>query len=178
MIDVETLVKSLPPGSAVFGRFGLMPDSRMETGFFVREDKYRIAAIPSLPNIFFKAVMFENQGIIPVVVMIKIEGIGSPYDTWWNFQTEGVGKYFDDMISQDHVLVHLYSEQKRDKSIKVINSLKEPFERFRERIIQAGPWTTDQFIYEHRKICKKYQSVQEMWDFFSKPDSKQKLYNN
>lgn len=178
MVDIETLVKLQRARTVVFGRFAMMRDSKMETGFLIREDKRQIEAIPSLPKIYFKAVMFEDHGIMPVAVLIKIEGIGNPYDTWWNFQIKEVCEYFDDMILQDHLLVHLYSDQKREKSIKVRNSLNEPFERFRERIIQGDTWTTDQFISAHRKICRKYQTVQEMWDFLGRQNPVQRFSNN
>ncbi|MGR3319863.1 MAG: hypothetical protein ACUZ8O_15460 [Candidatus Anammoxibacter sp.] len=178
MVDVETLVKSLKPGLAAFGRFSMTPGSKMETCFFICDEKYRIDAVPSSPKIYFKAVMFEKQGTVPVAVLIKIEGIGGPYDTWWNFQAKGVQGYVDDMILQSHVLVHICSDQKMEKSIKVENSLKEPFEKFRESALKVGSWTKDQFICAHGEICKKYQSVQEMWDFLGNPDSKQKFSNN
>ncbi|MGR3219657.1 MAG: hypothetical protein ACUZ8H_07550 [Candidatus Anammoxibacter sp.] len=178
MVDVETLVKSLKPGLAAFGRFSMEPGSKAETCFFICDEKHRVDAVPHMPNIYFKAIMFEQQSTVPVAVLLNIEGIGSPYDTWWNFQTKAVQGYVDDIILQSHVSVHICSDRKMEKSIKVKNSLREPFEKFRDRALQVGSWTTDQFIHAHGLICKKYQSVQEMWDFLGNPAAKKKFSNN
>ena len=178
MINVETFIKSQEPGTAIFGRFSMTLKKELETGFFIREKKEYIDTVPGVPDIYFKAVMFENNGIIPVVVLIKIEGIDNPYDTWWNFQAERVSEFFDDIIMQNHIIVHLYSDQKREKSIKVENTLQEPFKKFKEKIIQTEPWINDQFIYEYKDISKKYQSVLNMWNLLSRPNSKQKFSNN
>lgn len=178
MIDVETFIKSQEPGTAIFGRFSMTLDEELETGFFIREEKKHIDTVPGVPDVYFKAVMFENNGIIPVAVLIRIEGIVKPYDTWWNFQAKRVREYFDDIISQDHVIAHLYSDQKREKSIKVKNTLQEPFKKFKEKIIQTEPWVTDQFIHEYKEIRKKYQNVLNMWNLLSKPNSEQKFSNN
>ena len=162
MVDVETLVKSLKPGLAAFGRFSMVPGSKMETCFFICDEKCRVDAVPRMPNIYFKAIMFEQQNTVPVAVLVKIEGIGSPYDTWWNFQNKAIQGYVDDIIAQDYVLVHICSNQKMEKSIKVKNSLIEPFGKFSEKVLKVGSWKTDQ----------------DMWDFLGNPGSKQKFSNN
>jgi len=177
MAKIEDITKSFESGTAMYARYRVGGEE-METGFFVREDKSRIDSIPDTPNVYFKAVMFELQGVVLVAVLLKIEGMGSPYDTWWDFQREGVRNYIEDIISQSHLVVHLYSDQKREKSIRVRNSLKEPFEKFFQISLQKKTWTEDQFVLMHKKISQKYQNVQKLWDVLSKPGAKQRYSDN
>ena len=177
MTNTEDITKSFKTGTAMYGRYRVNGDKK-ETGFFVREDKSRIDSIPLAPNVYFKAVMFELQGVVLVTVLLEIEGIGRPYDTWWDFQREGVGNCLDDIISQNHLVVHLYSEQNREKSIRVNNSLKEPFGKFYQISLQKKTWTEDEFVFMHNKISQKYQNVQKLWDVLCKPGAKQMYSDN
>jgi hypothetical protein len=164
--DIETLVKKhMQPGQAIMGRFAL-PDRKLQTGFFVREDSAHIKAVPKNPTVEFRAGMFDSEGqVIPVVVMLKIQGLQEPYETWWNYyQADGGEKYFNDMISQSHVVVHLYTSSGKKRSIQVKNSLSDSFSRFKARIEQVSPWSMDKFNAERDRIYSKYPSLEAFWD--------------
>ncbi len=176
----DIFIKSIEPGTAVIGRFRTSMDGEMETGFFIRDDSGAIDSVPDAPNISLKAVMFEKEGVALVGVLIRIQGIDRTFDTWWNFYSDSIKQNFDDIISQDYLLVHIYSANKREKIIKVGNSLKEPFVKFKQKILEIGAWTTDQFVFVHKKVRGEYKTAQMMWDILSisKENSKQYYSNN
>ncbi len=177
-MDVESLVKSLEPGTVIFGRFGSRPNNQMETGIFIREDSHCIANIPDTPNLYFKAIMLENQDVIPVVVLIKVENIKNPYNMWLNFQLDHIKLYFNEIIAQENITVHFYSHEKLEKSFKVSNSLREPFFQFRKKISEITAWTNEQFASEFQKVLKKYSTSQDLWDSFDNLNYKKKFSYN
>lgn len=164
MTDIETVVKKhLQPGQAIMGRFA-GPNRKLQTGIFIREDSAHIKAVPKNPTVEFRAGMFDGDLVIPVVVMLKVQGI-DPYETWWNYHQTGRGEqYFNDMISQSHVIVHFYTSSGKKRSIQVRNSLSDSFSRFKARIEQVPPWSMNQFEAERDKIYNKYPSVKALWD--------------
>lgn len=177
-MDVESVVKLSEPGSAIFGRFALRQDGLMETGLFIRDDLHKIENIPLMPNIYFKAVMFDEQYVMPVAVLIKVDGIELPYDIWLNFHIDAIKIYFSDIILQKYVLVHFYSENKRERTVKVGNSLKEPFDKFRNIIMEHKPWGESQFVSAFRKVSNKYSTTENLWTSLMIPKNKQKYSNN
>ncbi len=177
-MNVETIVKTLPPGSALFGRYSVKAGGEMETGLFIKEDLKKINNIPDSPDIHFKAVMFEDDDVIPVVVLAKVQGIVSPYDMWLNYHLKPVETYFENIISQESVSVHFYSVDKIERSVKVGNSLKEPFFQFKEKMAQSGSWTTAQFVSTFKKVSEEYPASENLWNFLDNPKGDQKVSNN
>jgi hypothetical protein len=163
--DLETVVKKhLQPGQAIMGRFA-GPDRKLQTGIFIREDSAHIKGVPKNPTVEFRSGMFDGDLVIPVVVMLKVQGLTDPYETWWNYyQTGGGEQYFNDIITQSYVIVHFYTSAGKKKSVKVRNSLSDTFKQFKTRIEKVNPWTMEQFNAEREKIYNQYSSVKALWD--------------
>jgi len=161
LTDPFELIKSFPPGSALYGRAGESAET-LETCILIREDETQIQKIPANPIIELRSGIWENQ-ICPVIVMIKVAGL--PYETWWNYHRDDDGdKYFDDMILQAMIPILIYDDRRQRRSIGVRNSLAPSFKKYKETILQKSVWTMQEFDAAKEKLCGQYPSVAALWE--------------
>lgn len=161
--DPFELIKSLPPGSAVYGRGGETPET-LETCILIREDERQIRKIPQNPIIELRSGMWEDR-ICPVVVMVLLAGL--PYETWWNYHQQPQGKaeiYFNDLIRQKMIPILIYDDRRQRRSVAVRNSLADSFKKYKEIISQKPAWTMKEFDSAKERLCSQYPSVTALWE--------------
>jgi len=161
LTDPFELIKSFPPGSALYVRAGESATS-LETCILIREDEDQIQKIPANPIVELRSGIWENR-ICPVVVMIKVAGL--PYETWWNYHRDDDGnKYFDDMILQAMIPILVYDDRQQRRSIGIRNSLAPSFKKYIEAIVQKSPWSMKDFDAAKEKLCAQYLTVAALWE--------------
>jgi len=162
LTDPFELIKSLPPGSALYGRAGESA-AGMETCFLIREDEKQIRTIPENPIIELRSGIWKEPVLI-VAVMVKLAGL--PYETWWNYHAEGDygKKSFDDMIRQEMIPILIYDYKRQHRAIGVRNSLQPSFKKYKEFILQNPAWSRSDFDRAKEKICNQYASVATLWE--------------
>jgi len=162
LTDPFELIKSFPPGMALYGRAGESAEN-LETCILVREDEDQILKIPANPIVELRSGIWQNH-VCPVIVMINLAGL--PYETWWNYyQPEGEAeKYFDDMIRQSMIPILVYDDLQQRRSIGVRNSLASFFKKYKETILQKSVWTMKEFDAAKEKLCGQYPSVAALWE--------------
>ncbi|OIO37211.1 MAG: hypothetical protein AUJ72_04955 [Candidatus Omnitrophica bacterium CG1_02_46_14] len=156
------LIKSFPPGSALYGRAGESAEN-LETCILIRENEDQILKIPANPVIELRSGIWPNH-VYPVIVMIKLATF--LYETWWNYyQPQGKGeKYFDDMIRQTMIPILVYDHRQQRRSIGIHNSLASSFKKCREAILRKSPWSMKDFDAAKQKLCDQYPSVATLWE--------------
>jgi hypothetical protein len=162
LTDPFELIKSFPPGSALYGRAGESVDT-LETCILIREDETQICKIPANPIVELRSGIWQNH-ICPVIIMVHLAGL--PYETWWNYyQPQGEGqKYFDDMILQTMIPILIYDHRQKRRSIGIRNSLASSFKKYKEAIIQKTPWSMKDFDIAKQNICDQYPSIAALWE--------------
>jgi hypothetical protein len=174
LTDPFELIKSMPSGSALYGRAGFQPGEmasspegesaiNLETCILIREDEKQIRKIPANPIVELRSGIWENH-ICIVVVMIKLAGL--PYETWWNYYAEGdYGKIsFDDMIRQAMIPILIYDHRERHRSIGVRNSLQLSFKKYKETIARKPAWGMKEFDAVREIIYASYPTVTKLWE--------------
>lgn len=161
LIDPFELIKTMPPGSASYGRAGESRE-KMETCFLIREDEEQIKKIPKNPVIQLRSGFWEEP-VCLVTVMVMIGGL--PYETWWNYhQPYGSGRTaFEDMIRQTMIPILVYDHREMKRSVMIRNSLAPAFRGYAEKILARPPWGMKNFDEAREEIYRKYPSVMKLW---------------
>jgi len=165
MADPVSMIAMAPAGKAIYGRVGESADS-LRTSILIQEEMKYIKGLRTNPIVEIRSGLFDYSGIGLVAVMFKFNHDDDMiYETWWNYyQTGGGEKYFTDICQSPDLDLHIFCGQEKVKSVRIYNSLKEPFMQKVVYLKSRKEWSMADFDRERENLYRKYPTVKELWD--------------
>lgn len=155
-------ILSGPSSSAAYARFRNFSGKEV-TCFLIHEDSQHIRRLPKQVSIDVRSTLFKRSGVSLVIVMLRIEG--EIYETYWNFHNSTLRRCFQDMSTQDELLVSFFVDTAEPtRTISTPNSLRSGFERLMESLADVSPWTIEEFNKGKEELSREYPTVQALWD--------------
>jgi len=139
------------------------PAGKSATCFLLHEEGARVRAMPEQVAIEVRTALLEMRGVGVVVVLLRVGG--ELYETYWNYHIPELRACFDDMASQDALLIRFYTDSVQpSRTLTLPNSLRETFAIFKQQLSAATPWRMEQFDAAKAAIAVDFPSVQALWE--------------
>jgi hypothetical protein len=151
-----------PYSSAAYARFRGSSGKEV-TCFIIHEDANHVQRLPKQVSIDVRATLIERSAVGLVVVMLRIEG--EIYETYWNFHRLELRRCFQDMSTQEELLVSfLVDSMEPARTIWIPNPLQSGFGPLMEALAVMPPWTMEEFNKAKEELSLEYPTVQALWD--------------
>jgi hypothetical protein len=170
-IDAKKFIVAASPGMSIYGR-NKLDGGDWETSFFIQEEKAYINKLGKSPIIHIRAGCLIYSGIPLVVVMFLVNNDPDMlYEVWFNYCQSGDGKkYFEDLTSQERIVLHWYCGNKRIRSIKINNNLQDGFKTFMTEIVKYPKWDMNAFDQARGLVYQDYPTPIILWNKLSDTD--------
>jgi hypothetical protein len=159
-----TLLRKMPPGSALFAR-GRIDGGNWEVAWLVREESARLAKLGARPEIEFRGGVLEegHVALIPVLVRVGPVAAESIYETWVNQHAEG-GGILETLADQAGLVIRLYGDGCRLVRTLVVSNQLQAFARHAlDRIATFDAWSMEQFDRAREEVHGRYPQVWNLW---------------
>lgn len=164
-VDIEDFIANVSPGLAAYGRWKENLTDDYELAFFIQEEKKYINKVSKYPQIRIKAALAVYDNVPLVVVLILVNNdFDMLYEIYFNYHQTGEGrKYFEDLTSQDRIVLFFYQGAERKRNIKIDNSLKDAFKGCMTEIMKYAKWSMDQFDSARELLYLDYPKPEVLW---------------
>jgi len=164
LIDPLDLIRSLPPGSMIWGVMRERPGAGREVAFFVREESARIRRVGTLQ--FSTALIVEGDVALIPVLMRTGPGEEEVYESWFNYYAPGPGTDGLPLLAEQGRLpvVFVGDSGRRERALAVPNSLRDTFREMLERVSSMKPWSMEGFDRARERVYARYPTVAALWD--------------
>lgn len=162
--DSETVIKSSPPGTMIYGRVKQSLDAPWQTVFYIREDKQYLRWLTPNPIVEMRAGVEQVDNVFLVPLMVKVGG--ETYESWLNYHAtggHGAGGLQDLAIQEQNFLLFFGDSGERERSIGFRNSCKKTFALILEGIKNKSAWSMQDFNQAREQLYKKYPTLQKLW---------------
>jgi hypothetical protein len=162
LVDAANWIKNAEPGTMAYAMQQTAVDGPWQIGFLIREQKWRVQGLGQNPDVELRCGVFEQDGVLLVVVLAKISG--ELYETWFNYhQTSDLGDpYFRAMIDQPTLTIAFFTPDPT-KMIAINNRTGNLFVQALEKVQALRPWSMHQFDTARDKVYTHYPTVAKLW---------------
>ena len=162
LTDAETVIKTLPPGSMIYGRVKQSLGTPWQTVFYIREDSEHIEAIPPNPPIEMRSGVMEERGVVLIPILIKLND--ELYECWLNYCTQGGKEALQALASQEQNVVLIFKDKgKQERSIGFNNSCKNTFALILEGVSKKPTWQMKEFDAAKENLYRWFPKIKDLW---------------
>ena len=163
--EIVEYVLALPPGQAVCAGWDIPGDGRV-TGLMIRDVRNRMERMDMHPKLKFRCLLFRRDKVLPVVLLIRINGeTDMIYEIWFDYFCPGGKELFEAIIKQENVFLYFYTAAKLKRRIPVINqnNLKRSMTRFRDRCRNVQSWSSEEYQHARHLISSVFPTPLDLW---------------
>jgi hypothetical protein len=164
--EIRESAISLLPGQALCANLRL-PSGSAGATFIIRETRDRLEAMGKHPKLKLRCVLLDHRGILPLVVLIRINDDREMiYEIWIDYHGPSGAETVNELVEQNNLSISFYTAAKRWRRIPVHNNQKlaRDARAARARCEKSSPWTREEFHESREALFEQHPTVLDLWN--------------